>query len=137
MSSRRDFLKSTSAVAVAAAVARPSLAQQAPVLLTAEPTAPPAELAMTALQAARDAGASYADARVGRYRRLATTAKSFGMEMELVSPEEVKRMWPLMETRDLIGASWLATEIPEPEARVTWLVPEPKETSLTMTPSMT
>ncbi len=69
MSSRRDFLKSTSAIAIAAAVARPSLAQRPPVLLTREPSAPPAELAMTALQAARDAGASYADARVGRYRR--------------------------------------------------------------------
>ncbi|MEQ1769630.1 MAG: FAD-dependent oxidoreductase [Devosia sp.] len=44
------------------------------------------------------------------YRRLATTARSFGMDMELVSPEEVKRMWPLMETSDLIGASWLPTD---------------------------
>ncbi len=31
------------------------------------------------------------------YRRLATTARSFGMEMHLVSPDEVKRMWPLMD----------------------------------------
>jgi sarcosine dehydrogenase len=44
------------------------------------------------------------------YRRLATTARSFGMEMELVSPEEVKRMWPLMEVSDLVGASWLPTD---------------------------
>jgi 4-methylaminobutanoate oxidase (formaldehyde-forming) len=44
------------------------------------------------------------------YRRLATTARSFGMEMELVSPSEVKRMWPLMDTSDLIGASWLPTD---------------------------
>ena len=44
------------------------------------------------------------------FRRLATTARSFGMEMHLVSPEEVKRMWPLMETSDLIGASWLPTD---------------------------
>lgn len=44
------------------------------------------------------------------YRRLATTARSFGMEMELVSPAEVKRMWPLMDTSDLIGASWLPTD---------------------------
>ncbi|MHB1225662.1 MAG: TldD/PmbA family protein [Gemmatimonadaceae bacterium] len=69
MSSRRDFLKSTSAVAVAAAIARPASAQSAPRLITAEPSAPPSELALTALQAARDAGASYADARVGRYRQ--------------------------------------------------------------------
>ncbi|WP_406873543.1 FAD-dependent oxidoreductase [Aminobacter sp. P9b] len=44
------------------------------------------------------------------YKRLATTAKSFGMDMQLVSPEEVKRMWPLMETSDLVGASWLPTD---------------------------
>jgi sarcosine dehydrogenase len=44
------------------------------------------------------------------FRRLATTAKSFGMEMHLVSPEEVKRMWPLMEVDDLVGASWLPTD---------------------------
>ena len=44
------------------------------------------------------------------YRRLATTAKSFGMEMHLVDPAEVKRMWPLMDTSDLVGASWLPTD---------------------------
>lgn len=44
------------------------------------------------------------------FRRLATTAKSFGMEMHLISPEEVKRMWPLMDVSDLIGASWLPTD---------------------------
>lgn len=44
------------------------------------------------------------------FRRLATTAKSFGMEMHLISPAEVKTMWPLMETGDLVGASWLPTD---------------------------
>lgn len=44
------------------------------------------------------------------FKRLATTAKSFGMEMHLISPEEVKRMWPLMEVSDLVGASWLPTD---------------------------
>ncbi|MCV2864471.1 GcvT family protein [Albidovulum sediminicola] len=44
------------------------------------------------------------------YKRLATTAGSFGMEMHLISPAEVKRMWPLMETADLVGASWLPTD---------------------------
>ena len=44
------------------------------------------------------------------YQRLATTARSFGMEMELISPAEVKRLWPLMETGDLVGASWLPTD---------------------------
>ncbi|MBN8630043.1 MAG: FAD-dependent oxidoreductase [Rhodobacterales bacterium] len=44
------------------------------------------------------------------FKRLATTAKSFGMEMDLIGPDEVKRMWPLMDTSDLIGASWLPTD---------------------------
>ncbi|TIT84041.1 MAG: FAD-binding oxidoreductase, partial [Mesorhizobium sp.] len=43
-------------------------------------------------------------------QRLATTAKSFGMDMQLLSPDEVKKMWPLMETGDLVGASWLPTD---------------------------
>jgi len=44
------------------------------------------------------------------YKRLATTAQSFGMEMHLISSDEVRRMWPLMETGDLVGASWLPTD---------------------------
>jgi glycine cleavage system T protein len=44
------------------------------------------------------------------YRRLATTAKSFGMDMHLLTPQEVKAMWPLMMTDDLVGASWLPTD---------------------------
>ncbi|MDP2085518.1 MAG: FAD-dependent oxidoreductase [Gemmobacter sp.] len=44
------------------------------------------------------------------YRRLATTARSFGMEMDLSSAAEVKRMWPLLDVSDLIGASWLPTD---------------------------
>ena len=44
------------------------------------------------------------------FRRLATTARSFGMDMHLVSPEETKSLWPLMETGDLVGASWLPTD---------------------------
>jgi sarcosine dehydrogenase len=44
------------------------------------------------------------------FRRLATTAKSFGMDMQLISAAEVKKMWPLMETGDLVGASWLPTD---------------------------
>jgi 4-methylaminobutanoate oxidase (formaldehyde-forming) len=44
------------------------------------------------------------------FRRLATTAKSFGMEMQLLSPAEAKAMWPLMQADDLVGASWLPTD---------------------------
>jgi 4-methylaminobutanoate oxidase (formaldehyde-forming) len=44
------------------------------------------------------------------FRRLATTARSFGMEMHLISPDEAGRMWPLMDVSDLVGASWLPTD---------------------------
>lgn len=50
------------------------------------------------------------DDRWTEYKRLATTAKSFGMEMHLISPAEVKAMWPLMDVSDLVGASWLPTD---------------------------
>jgi 4-methylaminobutanoate oxidase (formaldehyde-forming) len=48
--------------------------------------------------------------RMTEFKRLATTARSFGMEMHLISPAEVKRMWPLMEVGDLVGASFLPTD---------------------------
>ena len=44
------------------------------------------------------------------YQRLATTAQSFGMEMNLLTPAEVKKMFPLLETKDLVGASFLPTD---------------------------
>ncbi|SMH37728.1 GcvT family protein [Mesorhizobium australicum] len=44
------------------------------------------------------------------FRRTATTAKSFGMDMHLLSPEETRAMFPLMDVSDLVGASWLPTD---------------------------
>ncbi len=44
------------------------------------------------------------------FKRLATTAQSFGMEMHLLSPAEVKSMWPLMEVSDLVGGTFLPTD---------------------------
>jgi TldD protein len=75
-STRRDFLK-TGAAAAAATLVGPSLLGAAPPSLLAPPQfleAPPteafaADLAAEALNAAKDAGASYADVRIGRYRR--------------------------------------------------------------------
>ena len=48
--------------------------------------------------------------RMTEFRRLATTARSFGMEMHLISPAEVAAMWPLMDVSDLVGASFLPTD---------------------------
>ena len=68
---RRDFIKTTAAAATAATIAacgRLGLKPSAQTL-SAPGTDPFAlELAMEALNAARDAGASYADVRIGRYR---------------------------------------------------------------------
>ena len=73
--SRRDFLKTSAGAAAATLVAPHLLHATAPLnALTPYLAAPTAEtyvldLAHEALNAAKDAGASYADVRVGRYRR--------------------------------------------------------------------
>lgn len=43
-------------------------------------------------------------------RRQATTAHSFGLEMELLSPKEALELWPLMKGDDLVGAALLPTD---------------------------
>lgn len=48
--------------------------------------------------------------RMIEYQRLATTARSFGMDMHLIGPDEVKKLWPLMDVSDLVGASFLPTD---------------------------
>ena len=71
---RRDFLKS-GAVAAAATIVGPRLLSAAETLERAPLLAAPGadsfalDLAAEALNAAKDAGASYADVRIGRYRR--------------------------------------------------------------------
>ncbi|HNJ97493.1 MAG TPA: FAD-dependent oxidoreductase, partial [Ilumatobacteraceae bacterium] len=43
-------------------------------------------------------------------KRQATTAKSFGLEMHLLSPTEAQQLWPLMQVDDLVGAAFLPTD---------------------------
>lgn len=43
-------------------------------------------------------------------KRQATTARSFGLEMHLLSPGEAKDLWPLMDETDLVGAAMLPTD---------------------------
>ena len=43
-------------------------------------------------------------------KRQATTAHSFGLEMELLSPAEAKKLWPLMAVHDVVGAAFLPTD---------------------------
>ena len=48
--------------------------------------------------------------RMIEIRRQATTARSFGLEMHLLDPGEAKRLWPLMDASDLVGAAFLPTD---------------------------
>jgi 4-methylaminobutanoate oxidase (formaldehyde-forming) len=43
-------------------------------------------------------------------RRQATTAHSFGLEMQLLSAKEAQSLWPLMNVDDVIGAAFLPTD---------------------------
>ncbi len=43
-------------------------------------------------------------------KRQATTATSFGLHMDLLSPKEAQDLWPLMEVDDVVGAAFLPTD---------------------------
>ncbi len=43
-------------------------------------------------------------------RRQATTARSFGLEMHLLTPKEAQDLWPLMDVSDVVGAAFLPTD---------------------------
>lgn len=43
-------------------------------------------------------------------KRQATTAHSFGLEMQLLTPSEAKELWPLMDVHDVIGAAFMPTD---------------------------
>ena len=40
-------------------------------------------------------------------RRTAATAAAFGLECELLTPDEARERYPVMEVDDLVGAIWL------------------------------
>ena len=43
-------------------------------------------------------------------KRQATTAASFGLEMQLLSAREAQELWPMMEVGDVVGAALLPTD---------------------------
>lgn len=43
-------------------------------------------------------------------KRQATTAHSFGLDMQLMSPQEAQDLWPLMDIGDVVGAAFLPTD---------------------------
>ena len=103
---RREFLKSLTAAALLAGCARvPGVSNAGGV--TTVPATPDAgadasvrDLAMDALQAARDAGASYADVRFGRYRR-----QSIGTRERQVTNVSDRESYGV-GIRALVNGSW-------------------------------
>lgn len=49
-------------------------------------------------------------ARLTEIKRQVTTARSFGLPMELLTPSEAQHLWPLMTTDDVVGAAYLPTD---------------------------
>ncbi|MEM7270802.1 MAG: FAD-dependent oxidoreductase, partial [Pseudomonadota bacterium] len=43
-------------------------------------------------------------------KRQATTAHSFGLDMQLLTPKEAQDLWPLMQVDDVVGAAFLPTD---------------------------
>lgn len=43
-------------------------------------------------------------------KRQATTAHSFGLDMQLLTPSEAQDLWPLMDIGDVVGAAFLPTD---------------------------
>ncbi|KZL02337.1 MULTISPECIES: FAD-dependent oxidoreductase [unclassified Pseudovibrio] len=43
-------------------------------------------------------------------QRQATTAHSFGLDMQLLTPKEAQDLWPLMQVDDVIGAAYLPSD---------------------------
>jgi sarcosine dehydrogenase len=50
------------------------------------------------------------EARWIELKRQASSARSFGLDMHLLSPREAQQMWPIMEISDLVGAAFLPTD---------------------------
>jgi sarcosine dehydrogenase len=48
--------------------------------------------------------------RLTEIKRQATTAHSFGLEMHLLSPQEARKLWPVMDISDVVGAAFLPTD---------------------------
>jgi sarcosine dehydrogenase len=48
--------------------------------------------------------------RMIELKRQATTAHSFGLEMDILTPTEAQALWPMMDISDLVGAAFLPTD---------------------------
>ena len=48
--------------------------------------------------------------RMTEIKRQATTAHSFGLEMHIITPNEARDLWPIMDVGDVVGAAFLPTD---------------------------
>ncbi len=48
--------------------------------------------------------------RMIEIKRQATTARSFGLDMQILTPTEARELWPLMNIDDIVGAAFLPTD---------------------------
>jgi sarcosine dehydrogenase len=48
--------------------------------------------------------------RLTEIKRQASTAHSFGLEMQILSPREAQALWPIMDVGDVVGAAFLPTD---------------------------
>lgn len=97
-SNRRDFLKRTTAAAAILTIPGSGLFPALNPRGWSEPA--PEDLLMDALNAAKEAGASYADVRIGRYRRQAVAARE--RQISGISDTESYGLG----VRTLVGGAW-------------------------------
>ncbi len=50
------------------------------------------------------------DARWEELKRAATAARSYGFDLELIGPNEIKQRFPLVDLKDVRGATWIASD---------------------------
>ena len=48
--------------------------------------------------------------RLTDYKRQATTARSFGLDMEILSPAECQELWPIMDGSDVVGGCFMPSD---------------------------
>ena len=48
--------------------------------------------------------------RLVEIKRQATTARSFGLEMHILTPQEALSLWPIMDISDVVAAAYLPTD---------------------------
>ncbi len=48
--------------------------------------------------------------RLTDYKRQATTARSFGLDMEILNPQECQALWPIMDGSDVVGGCYMSSD---------------------------